>query len=289
MKLNKNLSWSLLFVGLFLFSALYTVNEKERAILLRLGEIVEEQIAPGLHIKIPLYHTVKKFDGRILTLDAEPERYLTSEKKSVLVDSFATWRIDPNNIRNYYTATAGIEQQGARRLLDTLDKRLRDEFANRTIQEVVSGERGRIMDELVRSINAESKELGIQVIDVRVKQIDLPQEVSESVYARMKTARNKIARDLRSKGAEEAEIIRAEADRQRTVILAEAYKESETTRGEGDAKATQIYASAYNKNPDFYAFYRRLSAYRNALKDKQDLLVLQPDSDFFKFFKKSKK
>lgn len=274
---------------IFLFQLVYTVNEKESALLLRLGEIVDDQLKPGLHFKIPIYHTVKKFDARIRTLDAEPQRYLTSEKKSVIVDSFATWRIDPANISKYYTATTGIEQQAARRLLDILGKRLRDEFANRTIQEVVSGERGKIMEMLVKAVNAEAKELGIELIDVRVKQIELPPEVSDSVFERMKTARNMIARDLRSKGGEEAEIIRAEADRQRTIILAEAYKESEETRGEGDAKATKIYASAYNKNPEFYAFYRRLQAYRNSLKDKQDVLILQPDSEFFKYFQKLRK
>jgi membrane protease subunit HflC len=232
---------------------------------------------------VPILNDVKKFDARIQTLDARPERFLTIEKKDVIVDSFAKWRL--SNVAQFYRSTGGSHNKAERLLAERINTSLRDEFGKRTIKEVVSGERAEIMDLLTKDIDAKASELGVEILDVRVKQIDLPPEVSESVYDRMRAERERVARDLRAKGGEAAERIRAEADRERVVIIADAYKQAEELRGEGDGKAAEIYANAYNQDAEFYAFYRSLNAYKSSFKDRSDIMVLQPDSEFFRYLK----
>lgn len=272
----------LLVVGSF---SVFTVDQRERAILFRLGEIVRTDYQPGLHFKVPFITNVRKFDGRILTLDESPDRFLTSEKKNLMVDSYVKWRID--DVGKFYQRTGGDERTAALRLSQILRDGLRSEIAKRTLQEVISGDRAQIMEILTENANRQVSELGISVVDVRIQQVDLPAEVSDSVYRRMEAERARVAQDFRSRGAEAAERIRADADRQRTVILAEAYRDAETIRGEGDAKAADIYARAYNKDPDFYALYRSLNAYQSSFRDKGDVLLLQPDSEFFRYFNKA--
>jgi membrane protease subunit HflC len=264
----------------------FTVDQREYALVFRLGEIVAVKKQPGLYFKMPFVDNVKYFDNRILTLNwVEPDRFLTSEKKNVLVDSFVKWRIiDP---AKYYVSLKGDEQAAERRLSQTVNSGLRDEFGKRTIHEVVSGERGKIMEILQQSADRESRQMGIQVLDVRLRRVDLPQEVSESVYQRMEAERKRVANELRSQGAGAAEKIRADADKQREVIIAEAYSQAQDTKGAGDAKASEIYAQAYGKNPEFYAFYRSLEAYRSSFKSKSDVMVLEPTSDFFKYMRNS--
>ncbi len=262
--------------------SVFTVHEREKAIMFRLGEIVETDFEPGLHFKLPLVNNVRKFDARILTVDSPPEEYLTSEKKNVIVDSFVKWRIsDP---AAYYRAMSGDERRASTRITQIIKDGLRAEIGKRTIQEAVSGERAQIMDNLTVNANKQMAAFGIEVVDVRIKRIDLPRDVSSSVYRRMEAERARVAKDFRSRGAEEAERIRADADRQREIIQAEAYRDAEQIRGEGDAIAAKIYAEAYNKDPEFYAFYRSLNAYKDSFRSKKDMLVLQPDSDFFKYF-----
>lgn len=276
-----------LMIALLLISlSAFTVDQREYALVFRLGEIVSVKKEPGLYFKVPLLDNVRYFDNRILTLNwEEPDRFLTSEKKNVLVDSFVKWRIvDP---AKYYVSVKGDEVAAERRLSQTVNAGLRDEFGKRTIHDVVSGERSQIMEILRQSADKESRQMGIQVLDVRLKRVDLPQEVSESVYQRMEAERKRVANELRSQGAGAAEKIRADADRQREVIIAEAFREAQNIKGEGDAKASEIYADAYGKNPEFYAFYRSLEAYRNSFKNKSDVLVLEPSSDFFKYMRSS--
>lgn len=270
-------------IVVILSQSFFTVDERQKAIVFRLGEIVRTNSKPGIHWKIPFVNNVRKFDSRIQTLDAEPERYLTSEKKNVIVDSFVKWRI--KDVATYYTAVGGDPLRVNLRLSQIIKDGLRGEFAKRTIQEAISGERSQIMDIITKEANNEAKAFGIDIVDVRIKRVDFPQNISDSVYARMRAERQRVAKDLRSHGAEAAEKIRAEADRQRTVILADAYREAEKIRGEGDAAATDIYAKAYNKDPDFYAFYRSLDAYKASFNNKSDILVLQPNTEFFKYFK----
>ncbi|HEY3300315.1 MAG TPA: protease modulator HflC [Methylophilaceae bacterium] len=276
----------LMMVLLLISLSAFTVDQREYALVFRLGEIVSVKKEPGLYFKVPLLDNVRYFDNRILTLNwEEPDRFLTSEKKNVLVDSFVKWRIvDP---AKYYVSVKGDEIAAERRLSQTVNAGLRDEFGKRTIHDVVSGERSQIMEILRQSADRESRQMGIQVLDVRLKRVDLPQEVSESVYQRMEAERKRVANELRSQGAGAAEKIRADADRQREVIIAEAFREAQNTKGEGDAKASEIYANAYGKNPEFYAFYRSLEAYRNSFKSKSDVLVLEPSSDFFKYMRSS--
>lgn len=269
-------------IVLLVWTSLYTVSETELAIKFRLGEIIQTDIEPGLHVKMPLVNNVRKFEGRIMTLDAEPERYLTSEKKDVIVDSFVKWRI--SDATRFYTATRGDEFVARQRLGQIIKDGLRSEFAKRTLREVVTDQRGEIMSILRETADRNTDELGISVVDVRIKRIDLPEEVSESVYARMRAERSRVANELRAEGREEAEQIRAEAERRRTVILAEAYREAEGIRGEGDAKATEIYAKAFSDDPEFYSFSRSLKAYRETFQDPSDLFVLDPSSDFFDYF-----
>lgn len=269
-------------LALIVYASAFIVNQWEVAIKLRLGEIVDSDYKPGLHFMVPIINNVKKFDGRLQTLESRPQRFLTVEKKDVIVDSYAKWRI--TNPGQFFRSTGGDSARTSRLLAERINTGLRDEFGRRTIQEVVSEDRYQLMDELTKAVDRQAAELGIEVVDVRVKKIDLPPEVSESVYERMRAERERVARDLRAKGSEAAERIRADADRQRTVILADAYKLAEEARGEGDARAAEIYANAYNQDQDFYAFYRSLNAYRAAFGQGNDMLVLQPDSDFFRFF-----
>ncbi|MFQ5488879.1 MAG: protease modulator HflC [Gammaproteobacteria bacterium] len=287
MSQNKPLLIVILVAALLLgWSSLFTVKEWERAVLFKFGEIVRTDYAPGLHFKLPIVNNVKKFDARIQTLDAEPERYLTAEKKNVIVDSFVKWRID--DVAAYYTSMGGDRLRANLRLSQIIKDGLRSEFGKRTIRDVVSGEREEIMKILSVNTARQAKEFGIKVVDVRIKRIDLPQEISISVYRRMEAERARVAKDLRSKGAEAAERIRADADRQRTIIIAEAFREAEQLRGEGDAKAADIYARAYTKDAEFYSFYRSLNAYRATFNSENDILVLEPDSEFFKYFKSAK-
>ena len=274
-------------LALLLFSATFVVNEWQTAIKLQLGEIVGSDYAPGLHFKVPILQEIKTFDRRIQTLDSPPQRFLTVEKKDVIVDSYAKWRIsDP---AQYFRSTGGSVSRTSRLLGERIGTALRDEFGKRTIQEVVSEDRSELMVELRKKSDLQANELGVEVIDVRVNKIDLPPEVSESVYMRMRAERERVASDLRAKGKEAAERIRADADRQRTVTLADAYKESEQARGEGDAKATEIYAKAYSADADFYSFYRSLGAYRAAFGSGGDMMVLQPESEFFRYLPRPKR
>jgi membrane protease subunit HflC len=264
--------------------SVFTVSETQKAIKFRLGEIVETDYAPGLYFQIPFINNVKKFDARILTLESKPERFLTSEKKNVIVDSFVKWRV--RDVAKYYTTVGGDIVQANVRLDQIVKDAMRSEFSKRTIRDLVSSERSQVRDLLSAAASPVAEEMGIQVVDVRVMRIDLPSEVSSSVYRRMEAERARVARDFRSRGAEAAERIRADADRQREVILADAYRDAEIKRGEGDATAADIYAQAYGKNKEFFSLYRSLMAYRSAIRE-DDTLVLEPDSEFFRYFKKS--
>ena len=281
---GKIISLALIVVILIIGSmSVFTVDERQKAILFKFREIVRTDFKPGLHFKIPIWNEVQKFDGRIQTMDAQPERFLTSEQKNVNVDAFVKWKIE--NVAKFYTATGGGDVATANvRLSQFINDRLRSEFAKRTIKQVVSGDRHEIMDILTVEANTLAQEFGIDIIDVRVKRIDLFEEISGSVYSRMAAKRQEVAKQLRATGEKEAETIRAKADKERTVILAEAYRESESIRGQGDQEAANIYGTAYNKDKEFYAFYRSLLAYKGAFNSKDDILVLQPQSEFFKYF-----
>ena len=269
-------------LALVAWNCFYIVAQTERAVLLQFGKVSESDVPPGLHMKIPYVNQVRKFDGRLLTLDAPTQRFLTLEKKAVMVDAFAKWRIA--NADQYYTATSGMKQVADERLARRLEAGLRDQFGKRTLHEVVSGQRDELMANITASLDKMArKELGIEVIDVRVKAIDLPREVNRSVFERMSSERAREAREHRAKGKELAEGSRADADRQRRVLLAEAYREAEEIRGDGDARSTAIYAEAFGQDAEFYAFYRSLQAYRDSFSSKSDVLVLTPDSEFFRF------
>ncbi|MBO6558309.1 MAG: protease modulator HflC [Pseudomonadales bacterium] len=273
-------------LGLLGMNSVFIVTEMERAVLLEFGKVVRDDIEPGLHFKLPVINDVRKFDGRVLTSDAPPERFLTQEKKALIVDSFAKFRVD--DVQTYYTATSGDERRAEDLLKERINDGLRDEIGKRTLHEVVSGERDELMQELTKNLNlVANTELGVTVVDVRVKRIDLPPEVSQSVYNRMNTERDIEAREHRAKGEELAVGIRADAEKQREVLVAEAYSAAEETRGEGDAQAASIYASAFSKDKDFYEFYRSMSAYQRTFSDKGDVLLIQPDSEFFKFLNSS--
>jgi len=264
--------------------SLFVVDQRQNAIVFRLGEIVNIKTQPGLYFKIPVLDNVRYFDTRILTFDtAEPERFITSEKKNVLVDLFVKWRIV--DVRQYYISVGGDEARAQTRLTQTINSSLRDEFGNRTVHDVVSGERDKIMDLMREKANEDASKIGVQVLDVRLKRVDLPQEVSESVYRRMEAERKRVANELRSTGFAESEKIRADADRQREVIIAEAYRDAQRIKGEGDAKAAGIYARAFEQNAEFYSYYRSLEAYRASLSSRGDVLVLDPSADFFKYLK----
>lgn len=265
--------------------SVFIVNEKEQAIKFQLGEFVRADYKPGIYFKLPFVNNVRKFERRIITLDAPPVPYLTLEKKNLIVDSYIKWRIV--NVESYYRAMRGQESLASERLSKIVQEGLRNEFAKRTIQEAISGERAEIMQMMTANISRQIAEFGIEVVDVRIKRIDLPVEVSESVFKRMRAERERVAKDLRSRGKEEAERIKAHADRQGTVLLAEANRESEQTRGDGDAKASEIYALAYGKNEQFYDFYRSMGAYKNVFNSSDDLMVIDTKSEFFKYFKDS--
>jgi membrane protease subunit HflC len=269
-------------VLLVVSSSLYTVNETQVALKLRLGEIVAVEDAPGLKFKMPFVNNVMKFDNRIQTLDTPPERFLTGEKKNVIVDSFVKWRI--KDAEQFYKATGGNITRTNNRLAQIIKNGLKSEFSKRTISDVVSGERAEIMSNIVEMARADFSEFGIDIIDVRIKRIDLSQEVSNSVYRRMRAERQRVAKEFRSKGAQEAEIIRAAADRERTVILANAYRDSEMIRGEGDATSANNYAQAYGQNPEFYSFYRSLESYQKSFSNQSDIMVLNPNTEFFRHF-----
>ncbi len=265
--------------------SLFTVDERETAINLQLGEVVRADYGPGLHFKLPLVQEVLKFDKRIQNLDSDPELYLTLEKKNVKVDSFVKWRI--KDVVRYYTSTGGSPGRASNRLSAVIQKSLKDEFGKRTIQQAVSGERQEIMDKLRSSAKNQADELGIEIIDVRIKRIDLPEEVSASVYARMSSEREQVAKKFRSEGEEQGKKIRAQAAREREVMLAEAQRDAQKIKGDGDGRATEIYAIAFSQDQEFYSLYRSLSAYRNTFNKPSDVLLLEPNTQFFKYFKSS--
>lgn len=283
----KNKALLVLLVGLVILASfsIFMVNERELAIKFQLGRIVRSDFTPGLYFNVPFVQNVEKFDKRIQNLDSDPQLYLTSEKKNVKVDSFVKWRIQ--DVNRFFTATGGNIRTATERLSTIVRRLLRDEFGKRTVQQVVAGQRAEIMDILANSAKNQAEGLGIGIVDVRIKRIDLPEEVSNSVFQRMAAERKEVAKRFRSRGQESATIIRAGADRERTIILAEAERDAQRTRGEGDGSAAEIYADAFNQGPEFYALYRRLNAYKATFVSPSDVLLLQPDSDFFKYFNDS--
>jgi len=273
-------------VLILLNMSVFVVDQRQNAIVFQLGEVVSVKTTPGLFFKVPLMQNVRFFDSRILTLDTvDPERFITAEKKNVLVDSFVKWRIV--DVKQYYVSVGGDEVRAKTRLLQTVNSSMREEFGKRTIHEVVSGERDKIMEVLRTKADADARKIGVEVLDVRLKRVDFPLEISESVYRRMDAERKRVANELRASGAAEGEKIKADADKQREVILAQAYREAQKTKGEGDAKASALYAAAFGRNPEFYSFYRSLEAYKQSFKNKSDVMVLDPSSAFFKYLKSS--
>jgi len=280
----KNIVVIAIALAVFIFStATYTVDERETAIKFRFKEIVKTDIKPGLHFKLPFVNTVEKFSTLILTLDAKPDDFLTYEKKEVEVDFFVKWKID--NVDAFYRATRGDLQRAQQRLESIMKDGLRNEFSTRTIQEAITGERGEIMSALKEKAEVPARQLGIKIIDARVSKIDFTNSVSDSIYQRMRSERQRVAQDFRSRGLAEGEKIRAEADRRATIIEADAYREAEKIRGDGDAKSAKIYADAYGADPEFYAFYRSLGAYKKSLGQGGDIMVIEPDAEFFKYFR----
>ena len=283
---------TLIAVALIFVSALFVIPEGQRGIVIQFGKIqrdAEQNVVvyePGLHFKLPMIETVRKLDARVQTLDDAQDRFVTAEKKDLMVDSYVKWRI--KDFGAYFLATGGNTAQAEVLLKQYINNGLRTEFGARTIPEIVSGERTQLMQSALQQAGEASKELGIEVVDVRVKQINLPQEVSSSIFARMEAERHAVAREHRSRGMEEAEIIRADVDARVTVMLADAERNSRTVRGEGDAQAAKVYADVYNKNAEFFSFIRSLDAYRNSFKNKDDIMVIQPDNDFFKYMKSDK-
>ncbi|MFI3135670.1 MAG: protease modulator HflC [Methylococcaceae bacterium] len=265
---------------------IFTVSQTEKAIKFQLGEIVKSDYEPGLYFKLPFINNIKKFDSRILTMDSKPERFLTAEKKNVIVDSFVKWRI--GDVNTFYTAVSGDQMQANIRLDQVIKDALRSEFSKRDIKQLVSTDRGLIREALVKNTALIAKSLGMEIVDVQVKRIDLPSEVSNSVFLRMEAERERVAREFRSQGSEAAERIRADADKQREIILANAYRDAEILKGDGDAKSAEVYAQAYGKDVEFFSFYRSLNAYKETFKQAGDMLVLDPNSDFFKYFKQQK-
>lgn len=270
------------FVALLVYMSTFVVDQRERAIMKQLGQIVEKEYEPGLHFKIPFYQNVIKFDRRILTMDSRPELILTGEKKNVLVDYFVKWRI--SRVEDYYRTFGGREFDAMSRMAQTVKDGLQAEFGNRTIREVVSGEREEIMQKVAKSVDEKVSKFGIEIVDVRIKQIELPANVRESVFQRMRVERERIAKEHRALGEKESLIIRAKADRMRTELLATAMRNAEIVRGAGDAQSTEIYAKAFGKDPQFYEFYRSLEAYRRTFNTKQDVFIMEPDSEFFRYF-----
>jgi membrane protease subunit HflC len=274
----------LVLVLVVLSASTFTVDQRQNALVFQLGEVVSVKTKPGLYFKLPLVQNVRYFDTRILTMDAaDPERFITSEKKNVLVDSFIKWRVI--DARQFYVSVGGDETRAQIRLNQTVNDGLRAEFGKRTINDVVSGAREEIMSIIRVKADQDARKIGVQVVDVRIKRVDLPESVSENVFRRMEAERKQVANELRSTGAAEAEKIKADADKQKEVIVAEAYRDAQRVKGEGDAKASAVYASAYGKNAEFYAFYRSMQAYRESFKSKNDVMVLDPSADFFKYMK----
>lgn len=266
----------------------YVVDQRQTAIVLQLGELVGVKEKPGLYFKVPLLQNIRYFDSRILTMDSvEPERFLTAEKKNVMVDSFVKWRIV--NVRQFYVSVPGGEEAAKTRLMQTINSIMREEFGKRSVSDVVSGERDKIMQVLRKKADADAREIGVEVIDVRLKRVDYPTEISASVYSRMDAERKRVANELRATGNAESEKIRADADRQREVTLANAYRDAQKIKGDGDAKAAALYASAYGRNAEFYAFYRSMDAYKQSFRNKSDIMVIDPSSSFFKYLKNSSK
>jgi len=285
--MSKNLGSfliGLLVVLVVLSGSMFTVDQRQNAMVFQLGEVVSVKTKPGLYFKLPLVQNVRYFDTRILTLDAaDPERFITSEKKNVLVDSFIKWRVIDS--KQFYVSVGGDEMRAQIRLNQTVNDGLRAEFGKRTVNEVVSGRREEIMSIIRAKADQDARKIGVQVVDVRIKRVDLPETVSENVYRRMEAERKQVANELRSTGAAEAEKIKADADKQKDVIVAEAYRDAQRVKGEGDARASAVYAGAYGKNAEFYAFYRSMQAYRESFKSKSDVMVLDPSADFFKYMK----
>lgn len=289
--MQKNLSIVATIVILLLLTLVftaYTVDQRQAAIKFRLGEIVAVQKEPGLYFRVPMIENIRLYDTRIQTLDTkDAERIQTMEKNNVLVDSFVKYRII--DVKQFYVSTGGDLNRAEVRLAQSVNNDLRDEFSKRTLSEVISGERNKIMEDLRAKSDADARSIGIEVMDVRLKRVDLAQEINADVYKRMDSERKRVANELRSTGAGEAEKIKADADRQREVVLAEAYRDAQKIKGEGDAGAARIYAAAFTKNPEFYSFYRSMEAYRNSFRNKSDVMVLEPSSDFFKYLKNPNK
>lgn len=283
--MNKLIGIFIAAVFIGLSSSAFFVDEREKAILLEFGTIKRSDYEPGLHWKVPFVNNVRKFDSRILTIDQRPERFLTSEKKYLIVDSFIQWRI--KEVEKYFLATGGDERRASLLLYQIVNNGLRDEFGKRTIQEVIAGDRAEIMGIMTRLAGDKTESLGVEIVDVRIKRIDYPEKVSESVYRRMRTERERDAREFRSKGKEAAERVTADADKQSKVILANAYRDAEKLRGDGDATAANVYASSFSKDREFYRFYRSLEAYKNTFRSKSDVMLIQPDSEFFRYLKDS--
>jgi membrane protease subunit HflC len=274
----------LITILLVLSLSMYTVDQRQAALVFQLGEVVAIKKEPGLYFKLPLIQNIRYFETRILTMDpADPERFITSEKKNVLVDYYVKWRIQ--DVEKFYVSFSGDERRAENRLAQTVNDGMRAEFGKRTVHDVVSGQRDAVMESLRKSADVDSRRFGVEVMDVRVKRVDLPAEVSESVYRRMEAERKRVANELRSTGSAEAEKIRADADKQREVIIAEAYRDAQRVKGEGDGRAAAIYSQAFGQNPEFYAFYRSMEAYKQSFSGKNDLMVLQPNSEFFRYMK----
>jgi len=288
MKANMgNLLVGLVIALVVLSMSMFVVDQRQMAIVLQLGKLVSEKTEPGLYFKLPFVQNVRFFDSRILTLDSdEPERFITAEKKNVLVDSFIKWRIV--NVNQYYISVGGDEMRAQTRLTQTVNATLREEFGKRTIHEVVSGQRDELMKVVQERTDVDARKIGVEVLDVRLKRVDFPSEISNSVYRRMDAERKRVANELRATGNADSEKIRADADKQREVTLAEAYRDAQRIKGEGDAKAAHIYAAAFGRNPEFFSFYRSLDAYKETFKNKSDMMVLDPSSSFFKYLKSSK-
>ena len=263
--------------------SLYTVDEREKVVVFQFGKTIRWDDQPGIHVKIPFIQNVEKYNARIQTLDAEAERYLTSEKKNLVVDSFVKWRV--RNVRKYFVTVGGNPANARTRLAQRVNSSLRQQFGERTVKQVISDDRVTIMEQVRKAVDDEAGEIGVEVVDVRLKRVDLDKAVSESVYRRMEAERERVAKDFRAKGAEEAEKIQADADRRVTIMLANAERDAQQLRGEGDGRATAIYADAFGEDLGFYKLYRSLNAYKNTFKEKSDFMVLSPESEFFQYFK----
>ena len=274
----------LVVAAVVLAMSVYTIDQRRAAIKFQLGEVVAVQTQPGLYFKVPLLQDVKYFDTRIQTLDSrDAERFLTSENKNVLVDSFVKWRVI--DVRQYYVSVRGDSLAAEARIAQTINDALRAEFAKRTVHDVVSGEREKIMSTVADRVDKDVRNIGVEVVDVRLKRVDLVPEISSDVYRRMESERKRAANELRATGQAEGEKIKADADRQRQVILADAYRDAQRAKGEGDAQASRIYAEAYQRNPEFFSFYRSMEAYRNSMRNRSDVMIVDPSSDFFKYLK----